>query len=114
MSLEKPPKNIRRALKGLSRKVYEIELRMHLGKLYDNFKDWDSNKLSSAELCDYIHEFHHGPSREMFNFYNRVDADMAVGRGIVLKYITLGEIPEEVHPYLSNGIEFYNRQYNSK
>jgi hypothetical protein len=110
MSSTKPPKNIRRILRELALKSYEIELRMHLGKLYNHFKDWDKNKLKSAELIDLIHEFHHGPSRDMYNFYNTVDPDMAVGRAIVLEYISEKEVPEEVFPYISNSIEYFKNQ----
>ena len=111
MSSTKPPKNIRRKIKELSLKAYEIELRKHLEKLYNNFKDWDNDKLKSGELSDLIHEFHHGPSREMYNYYNTVDPGMAVGRAIVLEYLSSEEIPEEVYPFISNSIEFYKSQY---
>ena len=111
MSSEKPPKNIRRKLKELSLKAYETELRMHLGELYNHFKEWDKNELKSAELSDFIHQFHHGPSREMYNYYNTVNPDMAVGRAIALEYFSSEEIPEDVYPYIANSIEFYKRQY---
>ena len=110
MSSTKPPKNIRRKLKELSLKSYEIELRMHLGKLYNHFKDWDNHKLKSGELSDLIHEFHHGASRDMYNFYNTVDPEMAVGRAIVFKYISEEEISEDVYPYISNSIVYFKKQ----
>ena len=112
MSTTKTAKNIRRKLKELSLKAYEVELRNHLGILYNHFKDWDNNKLKSGELSDLIHEFHHGPSREMYNYYNSVDPGMAVGRAIVLEYLLSEEIPEELYPYISNNLEFYKRQYD--
>jgi hypothetical protein len=114
MNSTKPPKNIRRKIKELSLKAYEIELRKHLGELYNNFKDWDNNKLKSAELSDLIHEFHHGASREMFNFYNSVDPGMAVGRAIVLNIISKEEISEEMYPYISNSIKYFESQYSDK
>lgn len=111
MSANKPPKNIRRKIKELSLKAYEVELRENLGKLYHKFKAWDNNKLKSGELSDLIHEFHDGPSQEMYKYYNTVDPEMAVGRAIVLNYYASEEIPEEVFPFISNSIEFYKGYY---
>ena len=112
MSFEKPPKNIRRKIKELSYQAYERELRENLGILYSKFKEWDNNELKSGELSDLIHEFHHGPSREMYKYYNTVDPEMAVGRAIVLEYFSAEEIPEELYPYISNSIELYKRHYD--
>ena len=111
MGANKPPKNIRRTLKELSWKSYEIELREHLGNLFNNFKTWDNNKLKSGELSDLIHEFHDGPSREMYKYYNTVDPEMSVSRAIVLEYFSSKQIPEEVFPFISNSIEFCKKQY---
>ena len=107
MNSTKPPKNIRRKIKELFSRAYEAELRTHLGKLYSNFKDWDNNKLKSWELSNLIHKFHDGPSREMYNYYNTIDPEMAVGRAIVMGLISSDEVPEEVYPYISKTIEFY-------
>ena len=112
MSINKPPKSIRLKIKELSLKAYEMELREYLGKLYQSFQDWDNNKLKSGELTNLIHEFHNGPSREMYKYYNTVDPELAVARAYVLKYFDSDDIPEEVFPFISESIDFYKRSFD--
>ena len=110
MSINKPPKNIRRQIKELSIQAYEIELRIHLGELHKKFDEWKNNQLKSGELSDLIHEFHHGPSREMYTYYNTVDPELAVGRAVALDFFSLEKIPEDVYPFISRCIDFYKDQ----
>ena len=49
--------------------AYERELRRELTKLDASFEAWRQGEIDSWDLCDRIHKFHNGASRELYKQY---------------------------------------------
>ena len=63
-------KRIKELIRHYVRVTYEGELRRALEPPAAKRDKWRMGSLRSGELSVAIHEFHNGPSRESFKFYN--------------------------------------------
>lgn len=78
MDHHEAPKRIKRLLRELAAKAHEEELRRALTPLAKAFDRWSRGEVDSFELSDLIHEFHQGPSRDLFVRYTRRPHDSTV------------------------------------
>lgn len=89
-------KSVKKEILRLNGIVYEREMNRETAKLLEHFREWESGKLDVFQLNDLIHEYHNGPSRELYKQYvmGQNCADFSVACGIrdgLLK-------PDEVSP----------------
>ena len=98
-------KQKRKKLRELAILAYERELGAHLGELQEDFSEWRENKISVYELSDRIHEFHHGPSRELYNINEQFKPDFLVARAVSLSVLSEDELPNDILETLSKQIE---------
>jgi len=85
--------------------AYERELGEHLSNLQKHFSEWNAQQISAFDLSDRIHEFHNGPSRELFKAYDSASPDFLVAQAIVLGILHRDEVPDEILEALSPRIE---------
>jgi len=86
-SYTKPQK---RELRELVDMAYEIELGHQLDELLRHFQEWKAGRMLASELATRIHEYHQGPNRDLWAFYNQFrsrDDDLLVARGILLSIL---------------------------
>lgn len=104
------PKRIKRLLREQAMLAHEEELRRALLPLAAAFEEWEKGDLSSGELSARIHEFHQGPSRQLFNRYNNGPLDAVVAYAIVSGILNASRVSDELLEYLSTAIAFYKEE----
>lgn len=100
MTMREYPKSVRRSLRALAAMAYEEEMRRALSELAQGFDAWRAGKIDVWELNQQIHEYHNGPSRELYNQYGESHVDLLVASAIVRGIISRESVPAEVAPYL--------------
>ena len=100
-------KSTRKILRELAAESYERELGKNLDELLDKFYAWKNGEIMSSELSHFIHEFHNGISRELYNIYNNLDEDFLVARAVASKILTEDEVPKNVLEEISSRIEYF-------
>lgn len=109
MDNPEPPKRIKRLLREFAAKAHEEELRRALTPLGNAFERWSRGEAESFELSDLIHEFHQGPSRDLFVRYTRTPHDSAVAYAIASGIINRQEVPEDLLEHLALVLEYYGQ-----
>lgn len=104
--MEPPTKAVKRALRELAARAHEADLRRALLPVSAAFDEWKAGKLGSGDLAQVIHEFHDGPARELYKFYNG-DHASAVGYAIASGLIVRGEVPPAVIERCRGAIEHF-------
>lgn len=102
-----PPKRIKRLLREFAAKAHDEELRRALAPLANAFERWARREIDSFELSGLIHQFHQGPSRDLFVRYTTRPPDSAVACAIATGIINRQEVPEDLLEYLAGALEFY-------
>src|SRR5687767_3090073 len=68
--MDEPSKRVKRALRELARRGYEIELGRELAGLQGEFARWQRWEISALDLEQAIHRFHQGPARDLYLAYS--------------------------------------------
>jgi len=100
-------KSQRRRLAELAALAYQRDLDAELAKLDAAFHKWRAGELSGHELSDLIHAFHQGPSRELFNAYDRRVRQLAVANALRRGVLTEDEVGPEFLALLAPVLSFY-------
>lgn len=100
-------KRIKRLLREFAVKAYEKELSRELALLDESFSDWREKKINSDELSDRIHKYEIGPSRSLFNKYNKGEDDFNVAYAIIAGILEREDIPEELIQAIGNQLSLY-------
>jgi hypothetical protein len=100
------PKQVKKHLRELVGLAYEAELKLALTQLAEQFDAWRENKISSGKLSDLIHEYHQGPSRELFNLYDNAPIDILVASAVARGLLKEEDVPAEVLLHIQNALEF--------
>ncbi|HSB82226.1 MAG TPA: hypothetical protein VLM91_25910 [Candidatus Methylomirabilis sp.] len=104
------PKPIKKLIRQYAGIAHEEELRRALVPLAAKFDEWRVGSLSSGELSDAIHEFHNGPSRELFKTYNEpAPLDMAVAYAIATGVLDDKSMERPLLELLVPAIQFYRQ-----
>ena len=103
-------KATRRKLRELVSEAYERELGKQLDKLATKFEEWKKGEIVSCELSHFIHKFHNGSSREIYNIYQHLAEDDLVARAIILKYLIEDEVPNDILELIKPRFDFYKQQ----
>ena len=107
MDHHEPAKRIKRLLREFAAKAHEEELRRALAPLANAFERWARGEADSIALSDLIHEFHQGPSRDLFVRYTRRPHDAAVAYAIAKGIVNRQEVPEDLLEHLALALGFY-------
>lgn len=94
-------------MRELSGTAYERELGGALEELHEEFERWRSGEIYPSDLGEKVHEFHQGPSREIFSTYNSLKPDMAVARAVGLAILEREELEPGLLERLGRKIGFY-------
>lgn len=111
------PKQIKRQLRELNAKAYQIEVSAELDKLWTQFTEWKAGRIGPWELTETIHKYHNHTARELYNLYETtVNLRLNVGRAVALGLLSREEIPASVWPHIESVVEFYRQEQgnNSK
>ena len=104
------PKKIKRLLREQAALAYEEEIRRALVPLAAAFDEWEKGNVSSDSICDMIHKFHQGPSRELFSRYNPKMHEPTVAYAIVTGILDRGKIAPELLEHLARLIKHYEEE----
>jgi DNA primase large subunit len=97
----------RKALRRLANLAYERELGAELANLEARFAEWRAQRISAFQISDLIHEFHDGPSRELYKLYGSIDTAYLVARAIAQGLLHEDEAPTEILAKLADLIASY-------
>ncbi len=104
--MEPPTKAVKRALRELAARAHEEDLRRALLPVSAAFDEWKAGRLGSRGLAQIIHEFHDGPARELFKFYNG-DHRAAVGYAIASGMLERDQASPAVLEHCRGAIEYF-------
>lgn len=107
-------KATRKKLRELAGESYERELGKHLDELLDKFHAWEKGEIVSSKLSHFIHKFHNGVSREIYNMYNYLQEDDLVARAVVLNLLTKDEVTKNILEQISSRTEFYKQRMETE
>lgn len=102
-------KAIRRKTREFADQAYEEELRRALAPLAEAFERWKVRSASSVEISDLIHQFHEGPSRQLWGTYTALKPDALVARAVALGVLTRQSLPPDVAASLAHEIEAFEQ-----
>ncbi len=105
------PTHIKKLIRHYVTLAYEEELRWALESLAAKFDEWRAGRLSSDELSQAIHEFHQGPSRDLFTKYNEpyFPHDLAVAHAIATGVLDQAQMEQDLLDHLDPIIQSYRR-----
>jgi hypothetical protein len=103
-------KSLKRKLREQSMLAHEEELHRALAPLAGAFDQWRQGQLDSGALAVQIHDWDHGPARELFKKYNDGLIEFNVARAIVTGILDEQAVPPDVSEYLQRHIAFYHEQ----
>lgn len=102
-------KSERALLRRLTGEAWETELGEELEKLFETFTQWADHGMSALDLSDRIHEFHNGPSRDLYSLYTGSDPAMIVARAIAMGFVDEKSLSEELRSKLAEQINTFRR-----
>ena len=104
------PKRLKRLLREHVAAAHDEELRRALLPLADDFDRWRRGEMSSGELSERIHNFHHGPAREIWKMYNYGSPALSLAYAIHQGILPRESVPPEVLEVLGPSLNFYESQ----
>jgi hypothetical protein len=108
------PKQIKRQLRELNSKAYQVELSNKLEKLWTQFTDWKAGKIGPWELTEAIHKYHNSTARDLYNLYETsVNLRLNIGRAVALGLLTRDDIPASVWPHVESVVEYYRQEFEN-
>lgn len=88
-------KSTRGKLRRLSGVAWERELSSSLEDLEKHFKSWRAGDIDAFQLNERIHEFHQGPSRDLWGKYTNILPTLLLGHALADGFVEEEEIPEQ-------------------
>lgn len=104
------PKRLRRMLREHVALAHEEELRRALLPLADDFERWRRGELNSGELTERIHEFHHGPARQIWKVYHHGSPVLSVAYAVHSGILPREQVPPELLEVLGPSLEVWEQQ----
>jgi hypothetical protein len=85
--MDQIPRHIKRALRHLADRAYEIELGRELTALRRQFERWQRGEVTAFDLSEAVHRFHQGPAHDLYvtyaNRYPKAAVAHAIHTGIL-------------------------------
>jgi hypothetical protein len=104
-------KSQKKHLRQLAGQCYEKEMTLAFESLYEDFKKWEKNKITTWDLDDKIHQHHNGTARELYKMYEGLnDPTVALSQAVVKGIIKIEDVPENCRPLLEGLIDFYQNE----
>lgn len=100
----------RRALRQLANTAWDRELSNELRTLDASFDAWKMAQLTPHALSARIHEFHHGPARDLYVLYTRIHPSQLVARAVAHGLLAEDEVPDSLLSELAAAIDYYRRE----
>lgn len=107
--MQKYPASIRKVIHDLSNKAYDIELGQHLQALSVQFDLWKKGELDADSLHEQVHEYHKGPSRQIYAKYNKSEPDVLLAQAVAQGFIKEEEVPAEVMALIADGVQQFKK-----
>jgi hypothetical protein len=106
-------KRIKRLVREYAAIAHARELGQASRDLDVQFGRWRNGEINAAELNDVIHEFHDGPSRDIWRKYatNRLEA--ALGLAVAIGILRREGLPAELLQHLAGFIDFYQAEQSA-
>jgi hypothetical protein len=105
--MDQIPKAIKRALRQLADRAYEVELGRELATLEGEFARWHRGELSPFDVAEAIHRFHQGPARDLYVSYTSRHLKAAVAYAIQKGILDRSEIAPDVLAELAGALSLY-------
>jgi hypothetical protein len=101
------PKHLKRALRQLADRAYEVELGRELAALEGEFARWHRGEVSAFEVAESIHRFHQGPARRLYVTYTHPYPRAAVAYAIHQGILDRTQIAPDVLTELAAALSLY-------
>ena len=105
--MDQIPKPIKRALRQLADRAYEIELGRELAALRSEFDRWHRGEITAFDVSEAIHRFHQGPARELYVTYTSGHPKAAVAYAIQNGILDRTQIASDVLAALAGALSLY-------
>jgi len=102
-----PPKTVKRLVREWAGVAHDRELERALLELRTQFDRWQRGEITGADLNDLIHQYHQGPSREIWKRYATGHLEPAIGSALAAGILRREELPEELLRHVAGLIEFF-------
>src|ERR1700752_2461177 len=80
--MDQIPKRIKRGLRQLADRAYELEVARELASLEGEFWRWHRGESTPFDVSEAIHRFHEGPARDLYVGYTSRHPKAAVAHAI--------------------------------
>ena len=110
--MSETPKRIKKLIREFAAIAHNRELSRALQELHSDFDRWEKGEISALQLNGQIHEFHQGPSREIWVKYSTHDGEAGLAAAVVTGVIRKEEVPDDLLKHLEPLIEFYEGHLN--
>ena len=105
--MDQTPKHIKRALRQLADRAYEIELGRELAALRTEFDRWQRGDITAFDVSDAIHQFHQGPARDLYLTYTNHHPKPAVAYALQRGILDRSQIAPDVLEELAGALSLY-------
>jgi hypothetical protein len=102
------PKAIRAQFRELIGLAHERDLAAALEPLALQFDAWRQGALDPFELNQLVHEYHHGPSIEIWKRYDDIDPQVTLAQAIARGLIREDEVSPEVHAIVAQLVQHFS------
>jgi hypothetical protein len=109
-SRREPSKEERSRLRELASIAYERELSRELAQVEDVFRRWRGGEINAFGVSEAIHQFHQGPSQDLFSKYRSSNLEIVVAQAIHNGFISKDEVGPAVLECLAEQLAFFGRR----
>ena len=104
-------KSQKKHLRQLAKDCFEKEMSLALEALYQEFKKWENEKITTWELNDKVHEHQNKKAKQLGKLYEDInDPRIALAQAVVKGIIKIEDVQENCRPLLQNLIDFYQNE----
>lgn len=104
-------KDIQKEMRQLVETAHDRELSLYLSYLEKRFAEWRNGQIDPGELSDFIHEFHDGTARAVYETYTILKPDQLVARALGIGLLSGEEVSEGLRHTLSDATTYYREHY---
>ncbi|OQW50697.1 MAG: hypothetical protein A4S09_17680 [Proteobacteria bacterium SG_bin7] len=101
-------KSEKQELRNLANEAYKVELARELEILRSAFTSWQNGKIGVFELDEKIHEYHSGPHKQLYVYYQMKNQPEAmIARALALGLIESNCVPDGIKNKLERLVGFF-------
>ena len=108
--MSQPTKQIKKLIRQYGAIAHERELSQELRDLHSEFERWQKGEISAGDLNDKIHDYHDGPSRNMWVKYGTSNPQAGLAAAIASGLIAKDEVPSQLLEFLARNIEYFESE----